>query len=232
MTWQKKKIKFCKPILEFRLEKPDIIIDMKLIVGLGNPGEKYEKTRHNLGFIIMEHFLKDFQSTKNTLWENSSKFKSDIAQIEWQPKHGSLEKILLVKPKTYMNNSGLAVKIIVDFYKISADYIWVVNDDIDLPLGAMKIRFGGASAGHHGVESVMEHLGTDKFWRFRMGIGEANSKSKIQNSKLRNVEDFVLNGFTGSEKGKLKDLVKRGVRAIETSLEDGLESAMNRFNTK
>ena len=213
---------------------------MKLIVGLGNPGEKYEKTRHNLGFVILEHFLRDFQNTKNTLWENSSKFKADIAQIEWQPKHGSLEKVLLAKPKTYMNNSGLAVKIITDFYKISADYIWIINDDIDIPLGAMKIRFGGASAGHHGVESVMEHLNTDKFWRFRMGIGEANSKfnpsaslrAKIQNSKLRNVDDFVLNGFTGSEKGKLKDLVKKGVRAIETSLEDGLESAMNRFNTK
>ncbi len=205
---------------------------MKLIVGLGNFGEKYEKTRHNLGFMIVEKFLKDFESAKNTVWENSQKFKSDIAQIEWQPRHGSLEKVILAKPKTFMNNSGLAVEIITDFYKISADNIWIVHDDIDLPLGAMKIRFGGASAGHHGVESVMEHLGTDKFWRFRMGVGEANSRLKIQNSKLRNVEDFVLGDFTGSEKGKLKDLIKRGVKAVEASLEDGLESAMNRFNTK
>jgi PTH1 family peptidyl-tRNA hydrolase len=177
----------------------------------------------------VEHFLKDFQNTKNTLWENSSKFKSDIAQIEWQPKHGSLEKILLVKPKTYMNNSGLAIKIIADFYKISADYIWVVNDDIDLPLGAMKIRFGGASAGHHGVESVIEHLNTDKFWRFRMGVGE---KRELNDSRIKDVDDFVLGTFSGAEKGRLKDLIKRGVKAIETSLEDGLEAAMNRFNTK
>jgi PTH1 family peptidyl-tRNA hydrolase len=136
-----------------------------------------------------------------------------------------------------MNNSGLAVKIISDFYKISPDHIWIVHDDIDLPLGAMKIRFGGASAGHHGVESIMEHLNTDKFWRFRMGIGEANSKlihsaSSGQKSKLKNVEDFVLSDFSGSEKGKLKNLMKKGVESIETSLEDSLESAMNRLNAK
>ncbi len=205
---------------------------MKLIIGLGNPGKKYDKTRHNLGFTIVEHFLKNFQNAKNTVWENSSKFKSDITQIEWQPKHGSLEKVILAKPKTYMNNSGLAVKIIADFYKISADDVWVIHDDIDLPLGAMKIRFGGSAAGHHGVESVIENIKTDKFWRFRLGIGEANSRFKIQNSKLRNVEDYVLGDFTGQEKGKVKNLIKRGVKAIETALEEDLESAMNRFNTK
>ena len=210
---------------------------MKLIVGLGNPGEKYEKTRHNLGFMVVEKFLKDFKSVENTTWENSTKFKSEISQIEWQPKHGNLEKVTLVKPKTYMNNSGLAVKIIADFYKISPDHVWIVHDDIDLPLGNLKIRFGGASAGHHGVESVMEHLGTDKFWRFRMGVGVQSSKfthsaSSGQKSKLKNVEDFVLSDFTGSECGKLKHLIKRGVQAIENSLEEGLEAAMNRFNTK
>lgn len=212
---------------------------MKIIVGLGNPGEKYINTRHNLGFRIIEHFLKDFQSAKNTLWENSLKFKSAIAQIEWQPRHGSLEKVILAKPQTYMNNSGLAVQLLASFFKLPSSDIWVIHDDIDLPLGAMKIRFGGGTAGHHGVESIMEKLGTDKFWRFRMGTGQANSKFKIlasrrsgQNSKLRNVEDFVLSDFTGSEKGKVKHLIKRGVNAIETSLEDGLEVGMNRFNTK
>lgn len=202
---------------------------MKLIVGLGNPGEKYEKTRHNLGFMVVEKFLKDFQSTKNTLWENSTKFKSDIAQIDWQPKHGSLEKVVLAKPKTYMNNSGMAVRLVSDFYKIKASDIWVIHDDIDLPLGAMKIRFGGASAGHHGVESLIEHLSTDKFWRFRMGIGE---KRELNDSRMKNVDDFVLGIFSGQEKGKLKELIKRGVKAIEESLEEGMTAAMNRFNTK
>ncbi len=205
---------------------------MKLIVGLGNPGEKYINTRHNLGFVIVEHFLKDFQSAKNTIWTNSSKFKSDIAQIEWQPKHGNLEKVILAKPQTYMNNSGMAVQLLVSFFKLPPSDVWIIHDDIDLPLGSMKIRFGGASAGHHGVESIMENLNSDKFWRFRMGVGDTSSKFKVQSSKLKNVEDYVLGNFVGQERGKLKDLIKRGTQAIETGLEDNLDAAMNRFNTK
>ena len=205
---------------------------MKLIVGLGNPGEKYINVRHNLGFVIVEHFLKDFQNAKNTLWENQSKFKSEIAQIEWQPLHGSLEKVILAKPQTYMNNSGLAVKLITSYYKLITPDVWVIHDDIDLPLGSMKIRFGGASAGHHGVESIMEHLNTDKFWRFRMGTGAANGRLQMADGKLKNVKDYVLGNFVGQEKGKLKHLIKRGVKAIETGLEDAQDKAMNRFNTK
>jgi peptidyl-tRNA hydrolase, PTH1 family len=202
---------------------------MKLIVGLGNPGEKYEKTRHNLGFMIVEHFLKNFEPAGSISWGNSDKFKSDITQIEWQPKHGSLEKVILAKPKTYMNNSGLAVQLLASFFKLPPSDIWIIHDDIDLPLGTMKIRFGGASAGHHGVESILEHLSTDKFWRFRMGVGE---KRELNDSRMKNVDDFVLGTFSGAEKGKLKDLIKRGVKAIETSLEESLEAAMNRFNAK
>jgi PTH1 family peptidyl-tRNA hydrolase len=202
---------------------------MKLIVGLGNPGEKYEKTRHNLGFMIVDRFLKNFEQIKDTSWENSAKFKSDIAQVEWQPKHGKMEKVILIEPKTFMNNSGMAVKIIADFYKITPENIWIINDDIDLPLGAMKIRFGGASAGPRGIESIIKQLGTDKFWRFRMGIGE---KRELNDSRVKNVDNFVLGVFSGAEKGKLKELIKRGADAIEMSLEESLEAAMNRFNTK
>jgi len=213
---------------------------MKLIVGLGNPGAKYEKTRHNLGFMVIEQFLKNFEPVSKTQWENSARFKSDISQIEWQPKHGVLEKVILVKPKTYMNNSGLAVNLLTTYYKILPTDVWVVHDDIDLPLGSMKIRFGGASAGHHGVESIMEKLGTDKFWRFRLGIGDNSSKfnpsttlrAKVQSSKLRDVDDFVLGKFSGHERGKVRELIKRGAKAIEMGLEEGLEAAMNRFNTK
>jgi peptidyl-tRNA hydrolase, PTH1 family len=218
---------------------------MKLIVGLGNPGEEYERTRHNLGFMIADRFLKNFEDVKNSIWEDSGKFKSDICQIEWQPKQGKLEKVILTKPKTYMNNSGMAVKLITDFYKINSADIWVIHDDIDLPLGSMKIRFGGASAGHHGIESIMNSLRTDKFWRFRLGIGIQNSKGmsvdvdgdgheriKIKNRKLRGVDDYVLGNFVGGEKGKLKILIQKGTKAIEASLEHGLEKAMNSFNTK
>lgn len=205
---------------------------MKLIIGLGNPGEKYESTRHNLGFMVLENFLKDFESAKDTQWENSDKFKSDILQIEYKPKVGELVKVILVKPKTYMNNSGMAVALISSFYKITSEDIWIIHDDFDLPLGNMKIRFGGASAGHHGVESIIASLKSDKFWRFRMGTGESHSKGKMAKHKIREAEDFVLSGFGKGEAGKIRELIKRGSKAISMALEEGLLASQNRFNTK
>ena len=205
---------------------------MKLIIGLGNPGVKYERTRHNIGFMVVEKFLKDFEPVKDTVWADEKKFKSDIAEINWQPRHGKEEKVILVKPKTYMNNSGLAIQLLTTYYKLLTTDIWIVHDDIDLPLGAMKIRFGGGTAGHRGIESVMERLGTDKFWRFRLGIGAQNGKWKMENGKLRSVDDYVLGEFRGPQRGKVRELIKRGVKAIEMGLEVGLEAAMNRFNTK
>ena len=205
---------------------------MKLIIGLGNPGEKYERTRHNLGFMILEHFLKDSQLERKTEWENSTKFKSDIVALEWKPKVGVLEKVILCKPKTYMNNSGMAVQLISSFYKVAPSDIWIIHDDFDLPLGSMKIRFGGASAGHHGVESIISALNSDKFWRFRMGTGESHSKGKMAKHRIRKADDFVLGGFGKGESGKIRELIKRAVKAIETGLEDGLLKSQNRFNTK
>ncbi len=205
---------------------------MKLIVGLGNPGEKYEKTRHNLGFMVIDSFLKDFESAKDGQWEDSAKFKSDILQIEYKPKVGELVKVILAKPKTYMNNSGMATVLISSFYKIKSEDIWIVNDDFDLPLGSMKIRFGGASAGHHGVESIISALNTDKFWRFRMGTGESRAKGKMAKHKIREAEDFVLGGFAKGEAGKIRELIKRGSKAISMALEEGLLKSQNRFNTK
>lgn len=205
---------------------------MKLIVGLGNPGEKYEKTKHNLGFVVVEQFLKDFESTRDTVWQDNKKFKSDIAEIEWQPKHGSLERIILSKPKTYMNNSGMAVVLISKFYKIPPEDILIIHDELDLPLGSMKIRLGGASAGHNGVASIIESLGTDKFWRIRLGIGIEKNIEKIAKHTVKNTEDYVLSTFAGGEKGKVKNLVKNATAAIKEILENGQQSAMNQFNTR
>src|SRR3989344_7214570 len=218
---------------------------MKLIVGLGNPGEKYEKTRHNLGFLVLDKFLKDFLQAKKTIWEDNEKFKCDMAKIDWQPKKGILRRIILVKPKTYMNNSGLSVRLASSFYKINPSDIWIIHDEIDLPLGSMKIRFGGGSAGHKGVMSIMNSLGTEKFWRFRLGIGHPkknqNSEFRIQNSDrkrkfknrvLKKVDELVLSTFSKGEAGKAREVIKRGSKAIEEGLENGLEKAMNRFNTK
>lgn len=205
---------------------------MKIIVGLGNPGEKYKKTRHNTGFMVLEQFLKDFEPVNKTVWEDSSKFKSDIANIEWKPKIGPVEKVILVKPKTYMNNSGMAVSLIAKFYKVGSEDIWIVHDELDLPLGSMKIRIGGSSAGQKGVGSIIDALGTDKFWRFRMGIGENRNHGEVGGHIIKHADEYVLSDFTGSDRSKAKELIKRGVKALECALEKGMESAMNQYNTK
>lgn len=204
---------------------------MKLIVGLGNPGDKYEKTRHNLGFVVVDKFLKNMQSVKDTAWQENSKFKSDIFIFDFQPKIGNAEKVILVKPKTFMNNSGMAVSLICSFYKISPSDVWIIHDELDLPLGNVKIRLGGSGAGHHGIESIIEALGTDKFWRFRLGIGYAKNKQAIAKHKVK-ADEFVLDKFNMHESGTLKHLVKKGADALEDALGKGLTKAMNRFNTK
>ncbi|HVZ59008.1 MAG TPA: aminoacyl-tRNA hydrolase [Patescibacteria group bacterium] len=218
---------------------------MKLIVGLGNPGEKYEATRHNLGFMAVEHFLKDFHTIHTTEWSDDKKLKSDIALIEWQRRSVSSgqavgERVILAKPKTYMNNSGMAVSLIANYYKIAPSDLWVAYDDLDLPVGSLKIRFGGAAAGHHGVESIMASLNTDKFWRFRMGIGlphghkvDGDGVEHLQSRRtVGNVEDYVLGTFGTHDRNKIREVIKACTGAFEVALEKDMTTAMNRFNTK
>jgi len=213
---------------------------MKLVVGLGNPGDKYENTRHNLGFMALDRFLKDYAPVENTTWSDEKKLKSDIAIINWQPKVGKMERIILAKPKTHMNNSGMAVALIADYYKIESENIWVAYDDLDLPTGSMKIRFGGAAAGHHGVESILASLNTDKFWRFRMGIGlphghkvDGDGVEHVQSRRaVGNVEDYVLGTFGTKDRNKIREVIKACSNAFEVALEKDMTSAMNRFNTK
>lgn len=199
---------------------------MKIVVGLGNPGEKYENTRHNLGFLVVDHLLKDL-GTSDVVWTHSAKLKSDTASFTVGE-----EKLLLVKPQTFMNNSGMAVQLVKDFYKVEPEAVWIVYDELDLPLGSIKIRFGGAAAGHHGVESIMEALGTDKFWRFRLGIGVTHDKSEVGKHDFKDAKDYVLDQFRSGEKGKVRELVKHASEALECAVEKGMEAAMNRFNTK
>src|ERR1035437_1919441 len=190
---------------------------MKLIVGLGNPGLKHDKTRHNLGFMVADAFLKDFPMS-NVTFREEKKFKAEIAEIDWQPRKGKAEKVILAKPLTYMNDSGSAVSLIVKFYKIAPVDVWIIHDEIDLPLGGMKIRFAGASAGHKGVESIIEHLGTDKFWRFRIGIGE--QREKVETKRVKAIDNFVLGEFSEGEKGKAREIIKKSAKAIQDALEE------------
>lgn len=196
---------------------------MKLIVGLGNPGEKYKDTRHNAGFMVVEKLAHELGGA-DVLWEPSDKHKASIARTG---------EVILVKPETFMNASGIAVSRIAAFYKIKPEDVWVVQDDLDLPLGKIRIRVGGGSAGHHGIDSILRELHSDAFVRFRLGIGrgmEAKEKSSKKNFHRRFVIDFVLSRFTRSEAGELKHLVKQGAEAVRVALFDGVDRAMNRFN--
>jgi len=191
---------------------------VKLIIGLGNPGEKYTNTRHNLGYMVLDELLRKLTSVEETIWQEDKKLNSLIAKIDG---------FVLVKPQAFMNRSGLVVVKVANFYKIEVEDIWVVHDDVDLLLGKMKIRIGGAAAGHHGVESIIERLGTDQFVRFRLGIGHPREEVDF---KRKPVEDYVLADFDTGEKTKVKQLVKKAVKAIHLTLDEGLEKTMNRFN--
>lgn len=196
---------------------------MKLIVGLGNPGEKYVDTRHNVGFMVVDKLAHELGGS-DIRWENSEKHKANIAKTG---------EVILVKPETFMNASGVAVRSIASFYKISSEDVWVVHDDLDLPLGKIRIRVGGASAGHHGIDSIIRELGSDKFVRIRLGIGRGKSGSGIVADRMMprsSVVNFVLSRFGRSEAGEFKHLVKRGVEAVRIAIFKGVDRAMNRFN--
>ena len=188
---------------------------MKLIVGLGNPGEKYERTKHNLGFVVLDALLQELEPVEKTNWKKDQKSNSLIAKI------GDL---ILVKPQTMMNASGFAVSALAHFYRIKSEDIWVFHDDVDILLGRIKIRQAGGTAGHHGVNSIIKHLGTDNFVRFRLGIGHPGRGVDAQ------VEKYVLREFDVIEASEVKQVVKKAVQAIQIALEKGLDSAMNRFN--
>lgn len=200
---------------------------MILIVGLGNPGGKYQKTRHNLGFMVLDELARKILPLAKTVWKESKKFNSEFLI--------QAPQLVLAKPQTFMNASGMAVAKMANYYKITPENIWVVHDEVDLPLGKLKIRLGGAAAGHRGVESVMKELGTDKFVRFRLGIGHPRLRPGFGGQASRGVDDgverFVLKEFDVNERTEVKQLIKKTIRAIQVALKDGLERAMNEYNS-
>lgn len=192
---------------------------MILIVGLGNPGDKYLKTRHNVGFVLVEAFAFKYKAE----FSYHKKFNAEIAEIN-DPSLSS-ETILLAKPHTFMNNSGEAIQKIAAFHKIPPENIWLIYDELDLPLGQIKIRKSGGPGSHNGVKSVVAHLGQD-CPRFRIGIESRG----ISASTLQDTASFVLSEFFSQEKEKIVDTLDRCIGALETALREGIESAMNRFN--
>jgi PTH1 family peptidyl-tRNA hydrolase len=191
---------------------------MIIIVGLGNPGKKYEKTRHNLGFVIIDKFLKrnDFPN-----WEKSKKINCLYAK-----KNVAGKEIELVEPLAYMNNSGEVVRSIAKKHNLKGENILVVHDDIDLTRGKIKIIKNRGSAGHKGVQSIIDELGSKNFVRFRIGIKPVAS-DKRQTTKL---EKIVLQKFNKEEEKILKEVIERTCQAIEMTIKEGAEKAMNEFN--
>lgn len=191
---------------------------MKLLVGLGNPGDKYTGVRHNLGFMVLDAVAKRKDLGDFSLEE---KFKSEVL------KNGEL---ILAKPQTYMNNSGMAVRVLSDEFMVHGEDIIIIHDELDLPLGKIKVRIGGAAAGHHGVESIIKTLGTDQFIRIRLGIGNLKTKSSEHKGASVSAEKFVLEPFMPNEKSKVKHMLKQALEAIEILLDKGLAVAQNQYN--
>jgi PTH1 family peptidyl-tRNA hydrolase len=155
---------------------------MKIIVGLGNPGKEYENTRHNIGFRVVDELLRKFQMP-NVKFQTNAKFKAQIFQAN---------NLLFVKPNTFMNKSGEAVRKIADFYKIKAEDTWVIHDDLDITIGDYKVNFGKGPKVHNGVESVEKNLGTKEFWRVRVGTDNRTDRAMPG-------EAYVLQAFTEIE---------------------------------
>lgn len=194
---------------------------MKLLVGLGNPGEGYQDTRHNLGFTVLDEYAKKHLGPQIS-WREDKKFKAEILKLS--------NDLWLVKPQTFMNNSGIALFSLTTYYKLSTADLVIIHDDLDLPLGKIKIRLGGAAGGHHGVESIIDTLKSDKFIRVRLGIGNLHVQRSERSRQHVDVEHFVLEEFIGNEKPKVKQMIKQSIAALELLLEKGLEAAQNQYN--
>ena len=190
---------------------------MKIVVGLGNPGLKYEFTRHNIGFRIVDSLARDMGT-------EFKKVKSYYSLIS----RGTINnhKAMLVKPQTFMNLSGRAVSKVVSYYKIPLQDLLIVYDDLNLELGQIRIRKKGSTGGHKGIESIMQYLNSEDIPRLRIGIGNPSINFNFD------CVSYVLSNFNNDEKDKIKEVIQLSTEAIKTVIEDGFEKAMRKYNRK
>lgn len=186
---------------------------MYFIVGLGNPGRQYENTRHNIGFLTI-----DYLANKHNIDVKKSKFKSLYGQGEI-----SGQKVMLIKPQTYMNNSGEALKELRNFYKFDEDELIVIVDDIDIDFGKIRIKQKGSAGTHNGMKSIIYQLQYDTFPRIKVSVGKKPDYMDLAN--------FVLSGFSEKEVEIIREEIKLASQAIETMLDSGIDKAMNKFNS-
>lgn len=184
-----------------------------LLVGLGNPGSKYESTRHNMGFLAVDGLAR-----RKGFRFNKLRFRAWTA--EWMVNG---EKVLVMKPQTYMNLSGESVGAAARFYKIPAEHILVVSDDIDLPVGKLRLRSAGSAGGHNGLKNIIQHLGSERFPRIKVGVGSPKQAGY-------EVVDWVIGMPMGEEQKVLLEALDRAAQAIPAVITQGMDRAMNRFN--
>ncbi len=190
------------------------LVTPKIIVGLGNPEEKYYKTRHNIGFEAVDTLAKTWQLS----WQENRRFQGMSA--EGSVPHGP--KIILLKPLTYMNLSGQSVRAVVDWYKFDTDSVLVIYDDMDLPLGKIRLRLSGSAGGHNGMKSIITHLGTQNFARLRLGIGKSQDKTRTLS--------HVLGRFSEKEMEINTRMLQLVVEVVTRSFQDGLAKTMSLYN--
>lgn len=187
---------------------------MFIIAGLGNPGKEYENTRHNAGFMVLDAL--------------ADKLGADISEKKHKGLCGKAviggEKVILIKPQTYMNSSGECLRAASDYYKVDPENVLVVYDDISLAPGQLRVRAKGSAGGHNGIKSIIAHLGTQEFPRVRVGVGEKPPKMDLA--------DYVLGHFSQGERTIMEDAVKEAADAVIEAVTEGIEHAMNDHNRK
>ena len=187
---------------------------IRLIVGLGNPGEKHEQTRHNAGFWFVDALAR----RENSIFKHEVKFKGEVTHFNCQG-----QKIWLLKPQTYMNDSGESLRPFCDFYKISTEQILVAHDEIDLPNGEVKIKWSGGHGGHNGLRSIFAHLNKD-FWRLRIGVGHPGHKDQVVN--------YVLKRVNQQDRAEIDNAIIDAMNCVEEFVEGNIDSAMKKLHTK
>ncbi len=188
--------------------------DLNLIVGLGNPGREYAQTRHNIGFLLLEHLASSWRAS----WKIENKFHARLARLERDAR-----KIILCQPQSFMNASGQAVAALTQFYQMPLERVLVAVDDADLPLGQLRLRPSGSSGGHHGLESIEQQLGARDYPRLRLGIGRRAEDG-------RQITDYVLGRFLAEERKTVSEILARAAEQAQCWLTAGIQEAMNRFN--
>jgi len=193
--------------------------DIKLVIGLGNPGQKYEQTRHNIGFLVVDRLARIYGAQM----ANHLKWRAHLAKVP-----GS--NAMIMKPQTFMNESGQSVGAALRFYKWQPEQVLVVYDDVSLPFGSLRFRMAGSAGGHNGIRSMISHLGSDQFPRLKLGIGNAGQEEKTKAGA--SLTGHVLGNFSVDEQNQLENTLATAAEAVQFALSEGVESAANSFNTK